>query len=185
MEDKRLIELYWSRDESAVAETSSKYGGLLFRIADNILSNREDSEECVNDTYLGLWNAIPTQRPVHFSAFAGRIARNLALKKFDYLSAEKRNPRAVCSLEELGDCVTGREYVESEVENRRIEERIDAFLWQLEAEKRNVFLLRYWYFDSIDAICERTGYSQSKIKSMLFHTRQKLRSYLEGEGIEL
>jgi len=185
VEDEKNIGLYWERNEDAVTETSSKYGKLFFRIASNILLNREDSEECVNDTYLGLWNVIPEQRPCRFSVFAGRITRNLALKKFDYLSAAKRNPEAVCSLDELGDCVSGRESVENEVENRRIEEVIDTFLWQLGEEKRSVFVRRYWYFDSIEAICRRTGYTRNKIKSMLFHTRQKLRAYLESEGIEL
>ena len=106
-------------------------------------------------------------------------------ERYSYFSAEKRNPEAICSFEELGDCVSGSEYVENEVENRRIEQLIDTFLWQLGEEKRNIFLRRYWYFDSIDAICKRTGYSQSKIKSMLLYTRQRLRNYLESEGIEL
>lgn len=185
MEDEKIIGLYWERNEDAITETSSKYGKLLFRIASNILLNREDSEECVNDTYFGLWNVIPKERPSPFSVFASRITRNLALKKYEYFSAAKRNPEAVCSFEELGDCVSGREYVENEVENRRIEQLIDTFLWELGEEKRNIFLRRYWYFDSIEAICKRTGYSQSKIKSMLFYTRQKLRNYLESEGIEL
>lgn len=185
MEDERIIGLYWDRDETAIAETSAKYGKLLFHIASNILLNHEDSEECVNDTYLGLWNAIPRARPSPFSVFAARITRNLALKKYEYLSAKKRNPEAICSLEELGDCVSGSESVENELENRHIEQCIDTFLWQLGEEKRNIFLRRYWYFDSIEAICKRTGYSQSKIKSMLFHTRQKLRNYLESEGIAL
>lgn len=185
MEDERIIALYWARDEDAIAETAAKYGRLLFRIADNLLASREDSEECVNDTYLGLWNAIPEERPSPFSVFASRIARNLALKKYAYLSAEKRNPEAVCSFEELGDCVCGRESVENEAENRRVEGLIDAFLRQTEEEKRNIFLRRYWYFDSVDAICRRTGYSRSKIKSMLFHTRRRLRDYLESEGVTL
>ena len=141
--------------------------------------------ECVNDTYLGLWNTIPVQRPSRFSVFASRITRNLALKRFEYLSAAKRNPEAVCSLEELGDCVSGKESIESELENRRLEQTIDNFLWQQGEEKRNIFLRRYWYFDSIEAICRCTGYSQSKVKSMLFHIRQKLRNYLESEGIAL
>lgn len=185
MEDEKIIGLYWERNEDAITETSAKYGKLFFRIASNILLNHEDSEECVNDTYLGLWNAIPKERPSPFSVFASRITRNLALKKYEYFSAAKRNPEVVCSFEELGDCVSGREYVENEVENHRIERLIDTFLWQLGEEKRNIFLRRYWYFDSIDAICKRTGYSQSKIKSMLFYTRQKLRNYLESEGVEL
>lgn len=185
MEDKDIIELYWARDERAITETSSKYGRLCFRIAKNILANHEDSEECVNDTWLGLWNAIPKERPARFSAFASRIARNLALKKFEYLSAAKRNPEAVCSFEELEDCVSGRESVEDAVENRRIEEAIDRFLWQQGEEKRNIFICRYWYFESIASICGRTGYSQSKVKSMLFDLRQKLRKHLESEGIEV
>ena len=120
-----------------------------------------------------------------FSVFASRITRNLALKKYEYLSAEKRKPEAICSFEELGDCVSGKEYVESEAENRRIEQLIDTFLCQIGEEKRNIFLCRYWYFDSIEEICRCTGYSQSKIKSMLFNIRKKLRGYLESEGVDL
>lgn len=185
MEDEKIIGLYWDRNEDAIIETSSKYGKLCFLIANNILANHEDSEECVNDTYLGLWNAIPQQRPSRFSVFVSRITRNLALKKFEYLSAAKRNPEAVCSFEELGECVSGKAYIENELENRRIEQAIDAFLWQQGQEKRNIFIRRYWYFESIEKICVRTGYSQSKIKSILFNMRQKLRDYLESEGIEL
>lgn len=155
MEDEKIIGLYWERNEDAITETSSKYGKLFFRIASNILLNHEDSEECVNDTYLGLWNAIPKERPSPFSVFASRITRNLALKKYEYLSAEKRKPEAICSFEELGDCVSGKEYVESEAENRRIEQLIDTFLCQIGEEKRNIFyadtgiLIRLRRFDSI------------------------------------
>ena len=155
MDDRDIIALYWQRAERAIHETAAKYGGLCYTIAHNILSSREDSEECVNDTYLGLWNA------------------------------QKRNPVAVRSLEELGECVSGRESVETEVEARRLKELLDAFLWAQDEERRNIFLLRYWYFESIDGICRRTGYSQSKIKSMLFQTRKKLRAYLEKEGVAL
>ena len=185
MEDKEIIELYWARNERAITETSSKYGRLCFYIANNILANHQDSEECVNDTYLGLWNAIPRQRPTRFSVFVSRIARNLALKKYEYLSAAKRNPEAVCSFEELSDCVSGSAYVETELENKRIEQVIDSFLWRQGEEKRNIFISRYWYFESIGSICKRTGFSQSKVKSMLFDLRQKLKKCLESEGIEL
>lgn len=185
MEDEKIIQLYWNRNHDAITETASKYGKLCFRIAHNILGNYEDSEECVNDTYLGVWNAIPRKWPTRFSAFISKITRNLALKKFAYISAEKRNPQMVCSFEELSDCVSGKEYVETELENRRIERAVNAFLWHQPKEKRSVFILRYWYFDSLDEICRRTGYSQSKVKSMLFHMRKKLREYLEKEGIEV
>ena len=185
MEDQQIIALYFQRQEQAIQETDRKYGRLCHGIAVNVLSDRQDSEECVNDTYLGLWNAIPPQKPERFSAFVARVTRNLALKRFDHVNAQKRNPVAVRSLEELGECVSGRESVETEVEARRLKELLDAFLWAQDEERRNIFLLRYWYFESIDGICRRTGYSRSKIKSMLFHTRKKLRAYLEKEGVAL
>ncbi len=185
MDDEKIIALYWARDEKAIAETSSKYGGLCNYIANNILSNYEDCEECINDTYFAVWNAIPSRHPSRLSAFIGKIARNLALKRYEYISAVKRNPSAVTSLEELGDCVSGTDSVESEIEKKYIGSMIDKFLWQQSEEKRNVFIRRYWYFDSIETICKRTGFSQSKVKSMLYEMRRKLRKYLEEEGIEV
>ena len=145
MKDAEIVALYWERNEAAIQQTQQKYGAYLLKVAYNILSDFEDSRECVNDTYFGLWNAIPKERPSPFSVFASRITRNLALKKYEYLSAEKRKPEAICSFEELGDCVSGKEYVESEAENRRIEQLIDTFLCQIGEEKRNIFLCRYWY----------------------------------------
>lgn len=185
MDDNRIIELYWERKEDAIKETSIKYGGLCTHIAKNILSSYEDSEECVNDTYFAVWNAIPNERPNILSAFISRITRNLALKKYEYISAAKRNPVAITSLEELEDCVSGTNSVESEVESRYIESTLDKFLWRQGEEKRNIFIRRYWYFDSIESICKSTGFSQSKVKSMLYEMRQKLRKYLENEGIEI
>lgn len=185
MDDNKIVELYWERKEEAIRETSLKYGRLCTHIAGNILSNCEDREECVNDTYFAVWNTIPNERPGRFSAFIGRITRNLALKKYEYISAAKRNPAAITSLEELGDCVSGTESLESEVEARRIEIMITKFLWRQGEEKRTVFIRRYWYFDSIENICERTGFTQSKVKSMLYEMRRKLRKHLESEGIEV
>ena len=185
MDDKALIERYWARDEAAIRQTAAKYGRLCFSIAGNILRSPEDCEECVSDSYLAVWNAIPTQRPERFAVFLGRITRNLALKRWEYLSAGKRNAEAVLSLEELGENVSGVRSAESEWENRHIEEAISAFLWAQAQEKRDIFLWRYWYFDSIETICRRTGYSQSKVKSLLAAMRRKLREHLEREGIEL
>lgn len=185
MDDKEIIELYWERDEGAIKETSLKYGKLCTYIANNILSNYEDSEECVNDTWLAVWNAIPTQRPERFSAFVSKITRNLALKKYEYISAAKRNRSAVTSLDELGECISGEDSIESEIEKKHIENAISEFLWKQKVEKRNIFIRRYWYFDSIDSICIQTGFSKSKVKSMLYAMRQKLRKHLESEGIEI
>ena len=163
MDDDKIIELFWARAESAISETAMKYGKPCHRIANN----------------------IPPKRPNYFSAFIGRITRNFALRKYEYYTAKKRNPEAVCSLDELGDCVSGTELVESEIESKRIEELIDSFLWKQDKEKRDVFILRYWYFESLESICKYTGFSQGKVKSMLFNLRGKLRVYLESEGIEL
>lgn len=185
MDDKKIIDLYWARDEAAIRETALKYGRLCACIAGNVLASREDCEECVNDTYFGVWNAIPDKRPDKFMAFIGKIARNLALKKYEYVSAAKRNPSAVSSLEELGDCVSGGESVEAEIEEKWIESVISDFLWQQDEGKRNVFIRRYWYFESIEGICERTGFSQSKVKSMLFEMRRRLKCRLEREGIQV
>ena len=107
MDDERIIELYWNRNQDAIAETSTKYGKLCFFISRNILSSSEDSEEVDNDTYLALWNAIPEKHPSRFSVFISRITRNLALKKYEFITAAKRNPDAVCSFEELNDCISG------------------------------------------------------------------------------
>jgi len=185
MDDSKIIELYWERSEDAITETDIKYGRLCRHIVKNILRSRQDEEECVNDTYLGIWNTIPPQRPNVFSAFVGRIARNQALKKYEYVTAEKRNPEAACSLAELDECVSSRDSVETELESRRIEKAINDFLWSQQEEKRLVFVLRYWNFESIAVISKRSGFSESKITSMLYHTRLKLRAYLESEGIEL
>ena len=185
MDDLKIVELYLSRSEDAISETDLKYGGLCRYVAMNILRNREDSEECVNDTYFGVWNAIPPQKPNKFSTFISKITRNLALKKYEYISAAKRNPEAEVSLEELKECVSGQDCVEVELENRRIEKAISDFLWQQDIDKRTVFIRRYWYFEPIDSICKRCGFSRSKVTSMLYNTRQKLRIHLESEGIEI
>ena len=185
MEDERIIDLFWNRDESAIEETSSKYGKLCFYIAKKILSNQEDCEEVVNDTYMSLWNSIPTNRPNRLSVFIGKIARNLALKKYEYNSAAKRNPEASCSIDELEDIVSGGDYVENEFENKRVELAIDQFLLSQNPDKRHVFIRRYWYCDSIEEISERTGFSISKVKSMLFHLRKGLKEHLEKEGINI
>lgn len=185
MDDEKIIQLYFARDENALTETAAKYGRLCSRIASNILSSREDCEECVNDTYLTLWNTIPPQRPSKLSAFTGRITRNLSLKKLEYSTAAKRNPEAVCSLEELNNCVSGRDTPESELEGKRVETAISDFLWRQSKIKRCIFVRRYWYFESIDSICLKTGYSRSKVTSMLHNLRQKLRKHLESEGITI
>ena len=185
MEDAQIIGLYWERSEAAVKETENKYGRLCRSIIGNILKFNEDIEECVNDTYLGVWNAIPPQRPQSFMAFICRVARNLALKKYEYLTAQKRNSNASVSLDELNECISGS------TENLNIDDIeeigtvISDFLRKLDADSRNIFLRRYWHFDSIESIAKRFRMSNSKVTSMLFRTRNKLKLALEKEGIIL
>ncbi len=183
MDDKEIIAMYWQRNEAAIRETDVKYGKLCSYVAKHILLSLEDCEECVNDTYLACWNVIPPKQPDKFSAFVSRITRNLALNRFDYLTAEKRNPKAVCSLEELEECVSGADSAESELMEKEIERTVSDFLWKQEEEKRNIFIRRYWYFDSIEEISRQTGFPTGKIKSVLFRMRGKLRAHLEKEGI--
>ena len=127
----------------------------------------------------------PDARPARFSAFVGKVARNTALKRCEYLSAAKRSPDALLALDELGDCVPDGKSLEDELEARRIERAISNFLWHQREDKRVIFVRRYWYFDSIASLSEKTGYSQGKIKNMLYHMRLKLRAQLESEGVEL
>ena len=184
MEDEKIIGLYWERSEDAIAETASKYGRLFFRIADNILSDQEDSEECVNDTYLGLWNAIPDARPSPFAAFAGRITRNLSFDRCRRQNAEKRGGGALpLALDELSECVPAPGRVEHALEERELAEAIDRFLRTLPERECSMFLRRYWYVDSVQSIAARYAIKENTAKSILFRTREKLRRYLAGEGI--
>ena len=184
MEDLQIIELYFSRDEQAIKETDNKYGKLCFRVANNILFNNEDTEECVNDTYLSLWNKIPPTRPNNFTAFICKITRNLSLKKLELANAIKRTSNAVMSLSELEEILPDNRIMPG-VEDEEIGKLISTFLWQQKEEVRNVFLRKYWFFDTISDIAARYSFSENKVKSMLFHTRNKLREYLKKEGIEV
>ena len=182
MEDKRIIDLYFKRDESAIAETAFKYGGLVRSIARNILRSDADAEECENDVYNAAWNAIPPERPENFSAFLGRITRNIALDRYDYNTAAKRNGSFDLILSELEECISSRETTESEYEQKLIAEYIDKFLRQLDYTKRVVFIRRYWYADTVEETARFLGWSVPKTKSVLSRTRKKLRAYLEQEG---
>ena len=181
-----IIDLYWMRSESAISETALKYENYCARIAMNILQNIEDTNECVNDTYMKAWNAIPTQRPTRFSAFLGKITRNLALNKFKAQRTKKRGGNEVALLlDELEDCIPSGNSVESEYAANVLVKAIDSFLYSIDTENRMVFTRRYWYADSISSIATRFQMSESKVKSMLFRTRQNLKTYLEKEGVTI
>lgn len=183
MEDEKIIELYWERNQTAIAETEQKYGRYCGRIADNILYDREDVEECLNDTWLRAWNSMPEERPSILSAFLGAITRNLSLDRYRKKHAAKRGNGAVSYIyEELSDCVSRTE-PQVQVEFEELVHGINAFLQGLEEEHRVIFVRRYWYMDGIAAIAERFGISESKVKSSLFRSRKKLQEHLLREQL--
>ena len=183
MEDRDIIALFWSRDESAIRETAAKYGKYCYSIAYNILADGADAEETLNDTYLEAWNSIPPNKPDVLSSFIGGIARRNAIDRVRLRTAGKRGGGEITAvLDELCD-VIGDGDVESEVEGRLLSDIIDRFLNSLVETERRVFMRRYWYVDSVKDISKRFGFSESRVKSMLFRTRKKLKILLEKEGL--
>ena len=191
MEDNQIVDLYWERDERAISESDAKYGRYCVQIAMNILENAQDAEECVNDTYLRAWNAIPPSRPTKLGAFLGKITRNLSLDRYKAKKTAKRgNSLFLVSLDELNECVPAGSTgfgsgFDDETEARHIGECINKFLRKQSGEVRDIFICRYFYSDSIGEICRRFGHSESKVKSLLHRTRSKLKKFLESEGIRL
>ncbi len=183
MEDEKIIDLYWERDQAAITHTEQKYGGYCRRIAGNILYDREDCEECINDTWFRAWNSMPEERPRILCAFLGAITRNLSLDCYRRKHSAKRGRGEVTYIfDELRDCAGGEEPYHH-VQQKELAEEISRFLSGLGEEHRVIFVRRYWYMDSIGDIAERLGISESKTKSSLFRTRAKLRSYLLEEGL--
>ena len=186
MDDATIVRLYWDRNEQAIPATADKYGSYCTSIAKNILGNREDAEECVNDTYMNAWNAMPPHRPGVLSAFLGKITRNLSLNRYKHNTADKRGgSRATMVFDEIAELVSGTDSVEQEIHRKEIVKAVDAFLHTLPAEKRALFIRRYWYFDSISAISGRFGMSENHVSVTLNRLRSKLRNYLLERGVEL
>lgn len=183
MEDSQIIDLYWQRSEAAITETSKKYGKLCRHIALNIVGNYSDAEECENDTYVATWNAIPPTRPNIFSAFLSKIARNIALNRYEYNKAQKRNNEFDLILSELEECIAGKSTVEEAYEEGVIASMLDDFLESLSQEKRVIFVRRYWYSDAVKDIAKRLQISESKVKTVLFRTRKELQDYLAERGV--
>lgn len=183
MEDEKIVELYWQRSESAIAETQRKYGRYCFSIARNILPYREDAQECVNDTYLAAWNAIPPSKPNILSSFLGKLTRRISIDRWRNLSAGKRGGGTVAlALDELAECIPGSSDPAAEVEAKELAQSIDRFLDTLPFTERKVFLMRYFELAGMKDIGAQLNISDSKVKSMLHRTRAKLRVHLEKEG---
>jgi len=188
MDDPKIIDLFFARDELALDETKRKYGQRLFRSAMNILHNTQDAEECMSDTLLKAWEVIPPNRPVMFGAFLAKIARNLSINKWKAKSAARRGGGEVdLMLSELEDCIPAAKdnTPETQYEAQQTTQAINAFLASIEQTARVAFVLRYFHGESIRHICERFNMSESKVKSLLFRVRKKLAAHLEKEGIQL
>lgn len=183
MEDSQLIELFWQKNQDAITETARQYGAYCFAVAEHILHNPEDSEECVNDTWLRAWNAIPPQRPEVLRLFLAKITRNLAFNRFQARNAEKRGGGEIALvLDELGECLGGGADAAAEYEARELAQCIRRFVGTLPDRERNVLVRRYFFAEPAAEIARRYGLTENHVMVMLSRTRKKLRAYLLKEG---
>lgn len=181
MDDKKIIALFTKRAWNAIAALQKKYGALLQSVAANILSDRRDAQECVNDTYMAVWNRIPPEQPDPLCAYVCRITRNIALKRHRDDHAQKRNSQYDLSLDELADCLASTP-LEETMDARELGRAIDAFLRTLSAENRIIFLRRHWFGDNVKEIAASLSMSESTISVRLHRTRSQLKAYLTQEG---
>ena len=183
MQDGQIVELYWQKSADAIKETNSKYGAYCFAVADNILHNKEDSEECVNDTWLHAWNAIPPQRPRRLRAFLAKITRNLSFNRFNARTAGKRGGgEIVLVLDELAECIASESDVESICEARELGQSIRSFIRTLPERDGNIFVRRYFFTEPAAVIAKRYGLTENNVMVILSRTRKKLKTQLIKEG---
>lgn len=184
MKDAEIVELYWNRDEAAIAATSERYGNYCYSIAYHILQCSEDAQECVNDTYWKAWLSIPPQRPSRLATYLGKITRNLSLDRLKRMNAQKRGKGQVeLALQELESCIPAVADMNQIVDEIVLTNAINQFLREQPRTERNIFVGRYWHLYSIADLAQAYGMRESKVASMLFRMRQKLKHHLEKEGI--
>ena len=182
MEDAYILDLYFARSEEAIRQTDAAYGRKLFRLADRLLQNTQDSEEAVSDTYMKTWKTIPPHRPAHFYGYLAKLCRHFALGKLDWKAAAKRKAEVVSLTEEMALCIPDRRK-DAEAEAKEIGRAMNAFLESISQESRVIFLRRYWFCDTIAEIAARYDISESKVKMRLYRTRTQLADFLNKEGI--
>ncbi|MBQ8576773.1 MAG: RNA polymerase sigma factor [Clostridia bacterium] len=186
MEDSRIVALYLARKECAIGETAGKYGKRLQKLSFDIVHDRRTAEECENDTYLAAWNSIPPHEPfTYLYAFLARITRHVSLNVCKKEHRLKRDAYLVTISAELEQCIPSPDDMECRADVLVLRDAVNAFLGELDAEKRKIFLRRYWYLDSVAAIAARYAMTPGKVKSVLFRCREKLRETLEKEGISI
>ena len=184
MDDTQIIELFFERSQSAISELSAKYGKTVLKIAENTLHNREDAEECVNDTYLGVWNAIPPQRPNSLLAFVCRIARNISINRCTRDPSRKHGAYDVC-FDELQECIPSDETVEELYDANELSRLIDEFLDTLDKKNRMLFVRRYYYMDKFGDIAAAAGMSEGAVRTRLSRIRGKLKKFLKSRGVDV
>lgn len=186
MEDNRIIDLYWERNENALTQTAEKYGKLCYSIAFNLLNNNEDSEECVDDTYLSAWNLMPPQRPAFLSAFLAKITRNNAFNRIKYSKRKKRsNSQPDILLSELEECLPSNQSADESLNESYVAELISNYLRSISKNKATLFIFRYFFCYSIDELSAKSGYTKEKITSMLYRMRCELKIKLKEGGVEI
>jgi len=184
MEDRQIVELFWDRDQQALVHSQEKYGAYCTTVAQNILENKEDAQECVNDTWLCAWNTIPPNRPDNLRFYLAKITRNEALDRYRKHHAAKRGGGTTdLALEELSECVASREDPQRTCQAKELEAAINRFVRSLPARDGNVFLRRYFFLEEMDVIAKRCGTSRNNVSVILSRTRRKLKKYLEKEGL--
>ena len=183
MDDEKIIEMFFDRNEQALDETEQKYGKYCFAVSYRILNSNEDSEECVNDTWLAAWNAIPPKKPESLRGFLARICRNISLDRLDFLKADKRNQNVTEAFEELEAFLSGGE--ENVPEEMFMREAVNKFLASLDRKTRIIFMHRYWYFCTVTEIAEGLGVTENSVRVTLHRTKLKMRSFFEKEGITI
>ena len=184
MTDEQIIRLYFDRDQAAIAETDRKYGSYCYSIASNLLG-REDSEECVNDTYHAAWTHIPPEVPQSLKAFLGRIVRNLSISRFRRSHAQKRSSGTDVLLSELEDCLPTPQTVETEADSRDLSRLISSWLATLSSDDRALFVLRYWHGSAVQDLAEKCGCTPNAVSLRIRRLRKNLKHYLEAKGVSL
>lgn len=186
MQDEKIVELYWQKDEAAIKETQLKYDRYLYKIAYNILADREDSKESVNDTYLGAWNSMPPHKPVVLSTYLGKLTRRISIDVFRRKNREKRRgSQYVLSLAELEECISAGDATAEAIDAKLLGEVVNKFLQGISEEARHTFIGRYYFLDSVKEVAAYCNMSEAKAKSLLYRTRLELKAYLEKEGYVL
>lgn len=186
MEDIEIVGLFWSRSERALEESGKKYGAYCFAVANNILCSREDSDECVNDTWLHAWNAIPPKRPDKLKMFFAKITRNLSLDRIKRRNSQKRGGGELAvALDELEECISGKSFVDNTLDKKLLDECIRAFLKGISKRDRQFFLRRYFFTEAVSDIAARFKVSENAVSVSLHRTRARLKLCLEKEGFSI